>query len=352
MKAMNYSELLFRLVPLFLSLMLYAQAQASCLGSEEKREFFGNIKSIDEYAVKDSDTILVSIATYDKAQNLIKKSTNDGTVWLYKYDSRNNETERMRITIEELYNGIFETKTLTMSNFYHYNKEGRILEKISATNDSIVSKEVFRYNKNGEISKYTHYDYNDSIACQEKRPDGKKTKKSELCSGYTIKWKERKQSNQTEILEYENGNTLFRKEIGQYDEQGRLLSEEIFEEKPEKHKSCYAYSYDEAGNLTELTSYENDSLFQKNSYTYNTNHYPIEEKVFDKNGTLVSKRSWKYDERNNPIETTDFQANENKQERIRYEYDEEDNVTKEEVFNDESDSASCTTLYYYEYYDE
>ena len=352
MKAMNYSELLFRLNTLFLSLLLYSQAQASCLGSREKREFNGDVKSIDEYAVKEGDTILVSIATYDKAQNLIKESINDGTVWLYKYDSRNNETERMRITIEERYNGIFETNTLTMSSYYLYDKDGHVIVKTSTTNDSLVSKEFFKYNEKGELSKYTHYHYNDSIACQQTRQDGKKTKKSELCSSYTIKWKDRKQGNQTEILEYENGNTLFRKEIGRYDVQGRLLSEEIFEKKPEEHKSSYAYSYDEAGNLIELTSYENDSLFLKTCYTYNSKHYPTEEKIFDKDGTLVSKRNWKYDRRNNIIETFDFQANENKQERVTYDYDEEDNVTKEEVFIGESDSASCTTLYYYEYYDE
>ena len=353
---MNHSNLLLRLTTLFLSLLLYAnQAQASCFVTGEKKKFNGKVNNIYEYDVRDGDTILVGIENYDRSKKLIKSSDRHGVSY-YKYDSQNNETEIMDITID--HDEIFETSICTRSQTYRYDKKGRIIEKISKYNDSITSKEVFKYTKKGKIKKHTYYDANDSICHQLVFQYDKKRfmiKKSDLCSGYTTKWEAKKHGKLTDTLVYDDGPTISRKWIMQYDENSRRISEEVFENKPKEEKWKCTYTYDESGNLAELNYSGENIMITKECYSFDDKQHQTEEKVFGKNGTLIYKTNWKYDERNNLIEKNQYSYWSKDKiyiERIRYEYDEEDNVTKEEVFNDESDSASCTTLYYYEYYDE
>jgi YD repeat-containing protein len=85
-----------------------------------------------------------------------------------------------------------------------------------------------------------------------------------------------------------------------YDDEGRLIEKHLFNDDGREHKS-YAYRYDEAGNLTEQTEFDEGRLFKKEISEYNEYGRCTKSQTVGSDGKMEHETTYRYDKYGNRI---------------------------------------------------
>lgn len=106
---------------------------------------------------------------------------------------------------------------------------------------------------------------------------------------------------------------------------------EFGEYKPQlKSKYIYKYTYDERGNVVDVTTYDfQGELDFKVVTKYDEKGNPIERTWYDFPGTLVKKFFYKYDEKGNQVESTTYDSQGQLKCKFLTKYDEKGNMVEQ-----------------------
>lgn len=190
---------------------------------------------------------------------------------------------------DEIYKG-----NLEKFNYYFYNEDERYTEIFEYLSDSsLLSREIFKYDKKGNLIEKKEFGYNDSI----KNKSIYTYNQNGLLTEEDFYW--------VDIFKYYNGDTtqefqnnskleLRYKTIYKYDDKGHLL-EEIVNNSDSSLYYKHKYKYDDKGRLIE------DILKYKTVYKYDNNGDTIEYLYYDLDGSLYRKEICEYNKKRNLI---------------------------------------------------
>ena len=235
-----------------------------------------------------------------------------------------------------------KVKSITSTEYKTVEKFGEVQR------DSLISKEISKYNDKGNVTEIASYDSDGSIKQKQTKKYNDKENVIEHVrykSGGALDCKETYRYNKKGILieyvRYKSDGALDCKETYRYNKKGSLIEHVRYksggeldcketyshnkkENKKEKKHIRYAsdgslyvkyseiYKYDKKANLIELIRYKSGgALYWKETYRYNKKGSLIEQARYDSNGSIQQKQTKKYDDKENLISKTDYS-------RIRY----------------------------------
>jgi antitoxin component YwqK of YwqJK toxin-antitoxin module len=179
-----------------------------------------------------------------------------------------------------------------------YDDAGRILEKKSYRyNGSISSKVTYKYNSNGDVIEHLRF-------------DGRKNQ-------YTLK----------RYIQYDRTGNIIK-------EHGKNGPNQTFENN---------YSYDNRGNLTQITYYSGDRLIESRKIKYSHNKREIH--VYNGAGQLTRRIVKKTDDRDNVLEEIQYTSSNQIKKRFVYKYDDRDNQIMEEKYYSGNLTLRVSRLY-------
>ena len=205
---------------------------------------------------------------YDAAGNLVEQERG-GYRYTYVYDQNNRNIEWTRhrtdgsvhqhntYQYDEKGNEILRVEDYSEYHFEYkstYNEKGQLIEVVCTRNGEHFDTDTYAYDDQGRVVEYkdgTMYVYRYVY-------DGKTTRKQDL----------------------NKDGTVYSENVYTYDDNGKLIKEEYFEE--DKLSHYYEYTRNDAGKLLEKCEYDmEDGVAELDSKVVNT---------YDSNGNLADKK--------------------------------------------------------------
>lgn len=182
---------------------------------------------------------------------------------------------------------------------YHFNERGYFVEQVDYTSDQkFVQRIVYLYNANGEITEERvengdgSLNHKEVVIRRDERGNKVEAKLvySSLSSPFKVTFKYDANNNLTETCVYHDGE-VFLKFQSKYD----AFNNEI-ENWDITAGEGHLYRYDERGNRTEETQYnQNGEMIAKKLSTYDGNNYKTELRKYGKDGNLLFMTSYTYE---------------------------------------------------------
>ena len=225
-----------------------------------------------------------------------------------KYDVKGNKTEVTCYNIENA------NESLLGKDVFKYDNNGNMIEQVRHKADrALAMKIILKYDDKGNQVEEDYYDpYGGSLEGQDiYKYDNKGNRIERIDSISCRKW----------IYKYDgNGNQI----------------EEVFYEGDGSLSTKLIYKYNDKGKKIECAGYDAKGLTHKLIYKYDDKENQVEECCYNfkiENGALTDKTIWKYDDKGNQIEEEFYQVNypDIRTKRI-YKYDDKGNRTEEGVY--------------------
>ncbi len=235
-----------------------------------------------------------------------------------------------------LYNyksGIIDSSSIDRFLVSKYNDQGVPVEKIAYHNDTILRKVHFNFNQNIIV-------------------DSLYKLSGEFTGIFTMKLDVH--GNLIERKDMYDGQTQISKYIRKYDDNGRLVEEELHSSNSDPLGINGSYTtflfYDSSGRKTGTNRYEdNGKLSEKKRYKYDQHGYMIEEIRLDNFDNLIYRHLKKYDANGNMIEWLIYTKTDGEEKLLwksTARYDKYCNKV-EEIFYDKNNQPSQKFIYKY-----
>ena len=228
--------------------------------------------------------------------------------------------------------GVYKEEKYGMEYTYEYGKD-RNIKRVRIKG---ISVQNFEYDKNGRLT--------DIYAQSDEESEVKST--GHMTFKYTPSGRFAEVNS---IARYNHEGTeeeLSTKAIFEYDEKGRVVKNEIFQN--EKSVQNIEIKYDEKARTITMEGerqFSYDSIYKRIT-TYDEDWKMIKEEGFDKNEKLIHLSE--YDKNGNETKSISYDENGEVKSYTAYEYDEKGNLIKEASY----DAAGALQVYYVYEYDE
>lgn len=229
-----------------------------------------------------------------------------------------------------------DIESLTMTTYYVEDKFGELI------NSSVGESIDYCFNAAGDVTKYTRYGSDGSLAWKRISKFDSQGRMTEE-AGYEPdgslygKWisKYNSAGYKIEEGEYSTSGSLRYKTIFKYDAQGNVIEEAQYNSDGEMREKVF-YKYNSAGNKIKRAIYNADgSLDSYTTYEYDANGNMIQEAKYSANDSLIQKSIYKYLNRV-LIEKTTYDAYGELSYTLVYEHDSQGNVVEEIMYKSEA----------------
>ena len=277
------------------------------------------------------------------------------------YSTLYGDVESLVITYYNLHDkfGELVKGDMRYMSYYKFNEKGDVIEMMLYNSDgTLYSKDIYKYNAQGAIAETSYYNANGAIkrkVIYKYDSLGNNTERAEYNSDGSLNGKEiykyDNHGNRTEEATFKSDGSLSYKYLSCYDAQGRIIDKTYYRDS--KAEMQWHYKYDSAGNWAEwICYYEVGGNYEwKNIMEYDADGNLLSEVVYDINGLRHHDKysdKYVYDSYGNMIEHTTYLIDAVVDKCLK-KYDSHGNVIEEILFKTEAMIPSYITEYKIEY---